>query len=342
MTVSQNPQAAARHARHAGLLYGYDHDPGISRKKKGRAFIYFDARGKLIRGARIIERCRRLAVPPAWTDVWISPKANSHLQATGQDARGRKQYRYHARWRSHRDAQKFDHVLEFGQALPRIRRRVAQDLRKPGLPRERVLATIVKLLDATLVRVGNEEYARSNRSFGLTTLRNRHVSVTGDTLHFEFRGKSGIFHRISVSDPALARIVRRCADIPGQELFQWIDAAGGRHRIDSNDVNEYLREASGGPFTAKDFRTWYATIEALETLRKLPVGNQSEVKRQLKKVIVAVATRLGNTPTICRKCYIHPEVLSAYAQGRLAKVVGTTAVRALNFLLRKRGRKARS
>jgi DNA topoisomerase-1 len=219
---------------------------------------------------------------------------------------------------------------------------VAQDLRKSGLPRERVLATIVKLLDATLVRVGNEEYARTNKSFGLTTLRNRHVSVTGDTLSFEFRGKSGIFHRVTVSDPALARIVRRCADIPGQELFQWIDAEGGRHRVDSNDVNEYLRAASGGPFTAKDFRTWYATIEALTALRKLPVGNKGEVQRQLKKVIGAVAARLGNTPTICRKCYIHPEVLVAYAEGRLVNVVGTTAARALNSLLRKRGRKARS
>jgi DNA topoisomerase I len=325
-----------------GLLFTTDRDPGISRKRNGRGFHYFHSDGKKIGESALLTRIRSLAIPPAYRNVWICVSPRGHLQATGQDARGRKQYRYHARWRSHRDAQKFDHVLEFGQALPRIRRRVAQDLRKQGLPRERVLATIVKLLDATLVRVGNEEYARSNRSFGLTTLRNRHVSVTGDTLHFEFRGKSGIFHSISVSDPALARIVRRCADIPGQELFQWIDAQGGRHRLDSNDVNEYLREASGGPFTAKDFRTWYATIEALETLRKLPVGNQSEVKRQLKKVIVAVAARLGNTPTICRKCYIHPEVLSAYAQGRLVRLVGTTAARALNSLLRKRGRKARS
>ena len=325
-----------------GLLFTTDRDPGIGRKRRGRGFLYFDPDGKRIREGVHLTRIRSLAIPPAYRNVWICISPRGHLQATGHDARGRKQYRYHARWRSHRDAQKFDHILEFGRALPRIRRRVAQDLRKTGLPRERVLATIVKLLDATLVRVGNEEYARTNKSFGLTTLRNRHVSVTGDTLHLEFRGKSGIFHHVTVSDPALARIVRRCADIPGQELFRWIDSQGGRHRIDSNDVNEYLREASGGPFTAKDFRTWYATIEALTTLRKLPVGNKGEVQRQLKKVIAAVAARLGNTPTICRKCYIHPEVLLAYAQGRLVKVVGTTAARALNSLLRKRGRKARS
>jgi DNA topoisomerase-1 len=204
-----------------------------------------------------------------------------------------------------------------------------------------VLATIVRLLDTTLVRVGNEEYARSNGSFGLTTLRNRHVSVTGSTLSFEFRGKSGVFHRVTVSDPALARIVRRCADIPGQELFQWIDAEGGRHRIDSNDVNEYLREASAGSFTAKDFRTWYATIDALEALRKLPVGNRREVKRQLKKVVGAVAERLGNTPTICRKCYIHPEVLLAYAEGRLSGISAKTTARALHMLLRKPRRRSR-
>jgi DNA topoisomerase-1 len=259
------------------------------------------------------------------------------LQATGRDARGRKQYRYHARWRSHRDSQKFDHILTFGRALPRIRRRVAQDLRKSGLPRERVLAIIVRLLDKTLIRVGNEEYARANNSFGLTTLRNRHVSVNGNTLQLAFRGKSGIFHRVEVNDPKLARLVRRCADIPGQELFQYIDAAGQRHRIDSNDVNGYLREISGDDFTAKDFRTWYATIEALALLRKLPVGNQREVKRQLKKVIADVAARLRNTPTICRKCYIHPEVVLAYSEGRLAGLAGNTT-NALKSLLRKRGR----
>jgi DNA topoisomerase-1 len=321
------------------LIFTSDRDPGFRRVRRGRGFVYLRPDGKKLVDAQQLARIRALAIPPAYKDVWICLSPRGHLQATGYDARGRKQYRYHARWRSHRDAQKFDHVLEFGRALPRIRRRVAQDLRKPGLPRERVLATIVKLLDRTLVRVGNEEYARENGSFGLTTLRNRHVKVNGATLRFEFRGKSGILHEVTVSDPALARIVRQCADIPGQELFQWVDAEGGRHRIDSNDVNEYLREASGGPFTAKDFRTWYATIEALTILRKLPVGkNQREVKRQVKAVIATVAQRLGNTPTICRKCYIHPEVLLAYGEGRLAALGGTTAGRMLSSLLRKRGR----
>ena len=324
-----------------GLLFTTDRDPGFKRVRRGRGFIYRGPNGKLLADETQLARIRKLAIPPAYREVWICVSPRGHLQATGYDARGRKQYRYHTRWRTHRDAQKFDHILEFGRALPRIRRRVAQDLRKPGLPRERVVATIVRLLDSTLVRVGNEEYARSNGSFGLTTLRYRHVSVNGATLSFEFRGKSGIFHSVTVSDPALARIVRRCADIPGQELFQWIDAEGGRHRIDSNDVNEYLREAAGGPFTAKDFRTWYATIEALAALRKLPCGTQRDVKRQLKKVVGAVAERLGNTPAICRKCYIHPEVLLAYTEGRLAGISEKTTARALHSLLRMHGRRAR-
>jgi DNA topoisomerase-1 len=226
-------------------------------------------------------------------------------------------------------------MLEFGRRLPRLRRRVAQDLRKSGLPRARVLATIVRLLESTLVRVGNEEYARANGSFGLTTLRDRHVSVRGDELTFEFRGKSGIAHCVRVSDPALARIVRRCADIPGQELFQWIDSEGRRHRIDSADVNDYLRDATGGPCTAKDFRTWFATVEALQALRKRPARNPREVKQELAATIAAVAGRLGNTPTICRKCYIHPEVLAAYADGRLGRLNGAQPGVALRGLLRR-------
>ncbi|MDB6045516.1 MAG: topA [Gammaproteobacteria bacterium] len=330
-----------RAAAAEGLLFTSDRDPGIRRMRRGRGFVYLHADGRKVADEAHLARIRSLAIPPAYRDVWICASARGHLQATGHDARGRKQYRYHARWRSHRDAQKFDHILEFGRALPRIRRRVAQDLRKTGLPRERVLATVVKLLDATLVRVGNEEYARANGSFGLTTLRNRHVNVTGDTLNFEFRGKSGIVHRVTVSDPALARIVRRCADIPGQELFQWIDAEGERHRVDSNDVNEYLREASGGSFTAKDFRTWFATIEALATLRKHPVGTHREVKRKLNEVIAAVAARLGNTPTICRKCYIHPQVLEAYAAGQLLTLNGAAPQVVLRTLLRRRSRASR-
>ncbi|HEY6484657.1 MAG TPA: hypothetical protein VIY54_14120 [Steroidobacteraceae bacterium] len=320
----------------ADLEFTSDRDPGIRRLQRGRGFTYVHSDGRRVRALKELVRIRKLAVPPAYRDVWICPDPRGHLQATGRDARGRKQYRYHARWREHRDAAKFDRMLEFGRAVPRIRRRVAQDLRKTGLPRERVLATLVRLLECTLVRIGNEEYARENGSFGLTTLRDRHVNVRGDRLTFEFRGKSGVGQRVCVSDPALARIVRRCADIPGQELFQWIDGEGGRHRIDSADVNAYLREASGGPFTAKDFRTWFATVEALQTLRHRSAGTQREINRELTAAIAAVAGRLGNTPTICRKCYIHPEVLSAYADGRLAKLNGAAPAAALRGLLRQR------
>jgi DNA topoisomerase I len=304
--------------------------------RRGRNFIYFHPEGRKVSDPAQLARIRSLAIPPAYRDVWICCNPQGHLQATGRDARGRKQYRYHPSWRTHRDAAKFDRMLEFGRSLPRIRRRVAQDLRKPGLPRTRVLATLVRLLESTLVRVGNEEYARANGSFGLTTLRDRHVNVRGDKLTFEFRGKSGIAQSVSVSDPAVARIVRRCVDIPGQELFQWIDADGERHRLGSADVNDYLREASGGPFTAKDFRTWFATVEALQALRKRPVGNKGEVKRELVSTIAVVAGRLGNTPAICRKCYIHPEVLNAYAEGRLAKLNGARPAVALRGLLRRR------
>jgi DNA topoisomerase-1 len=318
------------------LAFTSDCKPGIRRLRRGQQFVYLGPNGRKVRNAAELARIRSLAIPPAYEDVWICCNPQGHLQATGRDARGRKQYRYHPDWRTHRDAVKFDHVLEFGRKLPQIRRRVAQDLRKTWLPRERVLATVVRLLEFTLVRVGNEEYARSNGSFGLTTLRNRHVNVRGDKLTFEFRGKSGITHSISVNDPALARIVRRCADIPGQELFQWVDAEGERHRIDSADVNEYLHEATGGPFTAKDFRTWFATVEALETLRRSPMEKPSEAKKQILATIAAVAKKLGNTPSICRKCYIHPEVLAGYLDGRLARLNGAKPPAALRALLRQR------
>lgn len=342
--LAESQLEALRSAQAEGLIYTSDAEPGIRRVRRGRGFAYLSADGSRVTDASILARIRSLAIPPAYTGVWICANPRGHLQATGRDARGRKQYRYHTRWRAHRDAEKFDHVLEFGRALPRIRRRVAQDLRKPGLPRERVLATIVKLLESTLVRVGNEEYARENGSFGLTTLRSRHVSVAGDTLHFEFRGKHGIVHRVTVSDPKLARIVRRCTDLPGQELFQWIDAEGGRHRIDSTDVNDYIRETSGGSYTAKDFRTWFATLEALSLLRKCRVGSKREIKRQLSQVAGVVATRLGNTPAICRKCYIHPEIFAAYSENRLSALDEASPVAALRSLLRResRGRLLRS
>jgi len=304
--------------------------------RRGRQFNYFLPGGRRVADPALLSRIRKLAIPPAYRDVWICCDPRGHLQATGRDARGRKQYRYHADWRTHRDAAKFDRMLDFGRSLARIRRRVAQDLRKPGLPREKVLATLVRLLERTLIRIGNEEYARENGSFGLTTLRERHVTIRGSKLTFEFRGKSGIAHNVSVNDPAIARIVQRCADIPGQELFQWIDENGERRGVDSADVNEYLREASGGPFTAKDFRTWFATVEALQALRKRPVGNKGEIKKELVATISAVARRLGNTPTICRKCYIHPEVLTAFADGRLSKLNGAKPAAALRGLLRRR------
>jgi len=263
-----------------------------------------------------------------------------HLQATGRDARGRKQYRYHPRWRETRDCAKFDHILDFGRSLPRIYRRVARDLGKSGLPRERVLATVVKLLESTLVRVGNEEYARANGSYGLTTLRNRHVRLRGGKLNLEFRGKHGIPRKVHIEEPALVRIIRRCADIPGQELFQWLDEGGERHRIDSADVNDYLRQAGGGPFTAKDFRTWYATLNALECLCKRPSEGVRGMKRAITAAIATVAARLGNTPAICRKAYIHPEVLLAYSDGRLAKLAGHCPAVALRRLLRRRSHAA--
>lgn len=328
--VAPEPEASARAE---GLRYTSDQSPGLKRVSRGRSFIYFHPDGRRVTDEPSLARIRALAIPPAYKGVWICTVPNGHLQATGRDARGRKQYRYHARWRTHRDATKFDRMLEFGRALPRIRRRVAQDLRASGLPREKVLATIVRLLESTLVRVGNEEYARTNGSFGLTTLRNRHVAVKGETVNLEFRGKSGIAQRVSVTDRAVARIVRGCRDIPGQELFQWIDPQGERRPIDSNDVNEYLREASGGPFTAKDFRTWFATLEALALLRKRRATSEREAKKHALEAVEAVAVKLGNTPAICRKCYIHPVILSSYGEGKLALLNGATGPLALRRLL---------
>ncbi|MEP7245234.1 MAG: DNA topoisomerase IB [Gammaproteobacteria bacterium] len=325
------PEAAARAE---GLRYTTDESPGLKRVSRGRSFGYVHPDGRRVTDEATLARIRSLAIPPAYKKVWICVHPNGHLQATGRDARGRKQYRYHPRWRTTRDATKFDRMLEFGRALPRIRRRVSLDLRKPGLPRDKVLATIVRLLESTLVRVGNEEYARTNGSFGLTTLRNRHVELKGETVHLEFRGKSGIPHRVSVTDRAVARIVRGCRDIPGQELFQWVDADGERHRIDSNDVNDYLRDASGGAFTAKDFRTWFATLEALALLRKRRATTEREARKHVVETVEAVARKLGNTPSICRKCYIHPLVLSSYSEGKLLLLNGAAGPLALRRLLK--------
>jgi DNA topoisomerase-1 len=259
-------------------------------------------------------------IPPAWTNVWICPNPKGHIQATGRDDRDRKQYRYHPRWREARDETKYSRMLAFGEALPRIRRRVEHDLALPDLPREKVLATVVRLLETTLIRVGNEEYARSNHSFGLTTMRNRHVKVDGSKLRFKFKGKSGKTHSISITDRRLARIVKRCQDLPDQELFEYKADDGTRHTVDSSDVNDYLREISGQDFTAKDFRTWAGTVLASNTLAEMEQPHsEAEARRNVVQAIEQVSSRLGNTPTICRKCYVHPAVLDAYLDGTLLK-----------------------
>jgi len=295
------------------LRYVSDTMPGIRRQKRGeRSWRFVKPDGNEVDDAEEIQRIHHLAVPPAWTDVWICPYANGHIQATGRDARGRKQYRYHERWRAVRDEAKFEHMVEFGRALPRIRERVAADLRRPGLPREKVLATVVRLLDTTAMRVGNEEYARDNRSYGLTTLRDRHAEVDGGTVRFEFRGKGGKMHAVAVHDRRLARVVRQCQELPGHELFQYVDGDGERRSVASEDVNDYLREISGGDVTAKDFRTWVGTVLAACFLHELGEGRQ-----HVKAAIDRVARELGNTPTIARRCYVHPDVIDAHADGSL-------------------------
>ncbi|SDV47648.1 DNA topoisomerase IB [Chitinasiproducens palmae] len=305
----------------AGLRYVSDASPGISRRRERDAFVYRTASGERIDDPGVIARINALAIPPAYEDVWICPNPRGHLQATGRDARGRKQYRYHARWREARDENKFERMLAFGGVLPRLRARVARDLRRRGMPREKVLATVVRLLDTTLIRIGNEDYARENQSYGLTTLRNRHVEVRGATMRFHFRGKSGVEHDVTLADRRLAAIVRRCMDLPGQELFQYIDADGTRRAVDSSDINAYLREITGGEFTAKDFRTWAGSVHAMAALRALPeeTGETlTAMRRSVADVVKTVARRLGNTPAVCRRCYVHPAVFEAYEAGALA------------------------
>jgi DNA topoisomerase I len=305
-------------ARSAGLRWVSDAAPGIRRVRAGRGFTYLQPSGRPLRDARALARIRSLAIPPAWTDVWICTDTRGHLQATGRDARGRKQYRYHARWREVRDGTKYGRLLEFGCCLPRIRERVDHDLARRGMPREKVLATVVRLLEKTLIRVGNEEYARANRSFGLTTLTGGHVKVRGPRIHFRFRGKSGKVHEFGIEDRELSRIVKRCQDLPGQELFQYEDGRGRRRVIGSGDVNAYLREVSGRDFTAKDFRTWAGTVRASWALEsQSPPASRRQAARAVKEAITDVARRLGNTPAICRKSYVHPAVVESYVEGRL-------------------------
>jgi DNA topoisomerase I len=305
-------------AKSAGLRYVSDARPGITRRRRGRAFAYFDADGKEIKDEEELRRIKALAVPPAWTEVWICPLANGHIQATGRDQKGRKQYRYHARWREVRDETKYDKMIAFARALPRIRERTERDLSLPGLPREKVLAAVVRLLETTLIRVGNEEYARHNRSYGLTTMRDSHVNVNGSTVKFKFRGKSGIYHTIDLHDRRLAKIVRRCRDIPGQELFQYIGEDGEPQTIGSADVNEYLREVAGEEFTAKDFRTWAGTVLAAIALQEFrEFDSAAQAKKNVVRAIESVAERLGNTPSVCRKSYVHPLVFDLYLEGTL-------------------------
>jgi DNA topoisomerase-1 len=305
------------------LRYVSDERPGIRRRRNGGGFAYVAPGGRRLRDPAALRRIRSLAIPPAYTDVWISTDPRGHLQATGRDARGRKQYRYHPRWRELRDADKFARMGAFSEALPRIRRRLRRDLARRGLPREKVLAAIVQLLEETCIRVGNEEYAAANGSHGLTTLRDGHVAIDGSEVRFEFRGKSGKRHRCTLRDRRLAKIVRSCREIPGQDLFQYLDDDGRRRSVSSGDVNAYLREISGGDFTAKDFRTWAGTLRAAEAL--LAVGAVEGRGARRKAVLAAideVAAELNNTRAVCRKYYVHPGVLEAFEAGRLADALG--------------------
>jgi DNA topoisomerase I len=329
-TLSLVPPTSVEAAVDARLRYVGDRQPGIARKANGKGFIYAGPDGTPVKDAETLRRIRSLVIPPAWQDVWICPHSDGHLQATGRDAKRRKQYRYHSRWREVRDGNKYERMIAFGKQLPVIRRRVGRDLARPGLPRQKILATVVRLLEVTLIRVGNEEYAKHNDSFGLATMRDQHVSVNGSNVRFEFRGKSGISHSIELHDRRLARIVRRSRDLPGYELFQYIDEEGVRRTIDSADVNTYLHDIAGAEFTTKDFRTWAGTVLAARALREFSAfDSQAQAKRNVLRAVEAVAKQLGNTKAVCRKCYIHPDVLDAYLDGRLADMLDRHAGREL-------------
>jgi DNA topoisomerase-1 len=302
-------------AEAAGLTYVSDERPGIRRRRAGTGFSYLDPKGTKVTEPRTLKRIRRLAIPPAWTEVWICPTPNGHIQATGRDAKGRKQYRYHPAFREVRDSTKYERVLAFAQSLPALRAKIREHMALRGLPREKVLATVVYLLENTLIRVGNDDYARQNRSYGLTTLKDRHVEVDGAELRFAFKGKSGKTWNLSFRDRRVAKIVKACQELPGQELFQYVDGDGNRQDVTSGDVNAYLREISGQDVTAKDFRTWAGTVLAALALREFEAfDSQAKAKKNVRAAIERVASRLGNTPTICRKCYVHPEILSSYME----------------------------
>jgi DNA topoisomerase I len=329
-TPAALPSAPPAAARTAGLRYVSDAMPGMTREMGALGWVFRAPDGSRITDEAEVARILKLGIPPAWTDVWICPFPKRHLQATGRDARGRKQYRYHPRWREVRDQTKYHRIIAFAEALPAIRARTETDLARPGLPREKVLATVVQLLEKTLIRVGNDAYARANQSFGLTTMRNRHVTVDGATVTFEFRGKSGKVHAIDLRDRRLARIVRQCRELPGYELFQYVDEGGQRQVIDSADVNDYLREITGEDFTAKDFRTWFGTVLAARALQAFEAGGAAgEAKKNLAQAIEAVAKLLGNTRAICRKCYVHPAIVDAYLEGSLIDTMRQRADAAL-------------
>jgi DNA topoisomerase-1 len=311
----EDPRAVARAS---GLRYSTDARPGFTRQRAGKGFSYRDTDGNVIRDADTLDRIRQIVIPPAWTDVWICPWPNGHVQATGRDARGRKQYRYHPRWHEERGAENFARMIAFAKALPKIRRRAERDLARRGLPREKVLGVVVRLLELTLIRVGNDEYARLNRSFGLTTMRDRHARIRGSSVKFRFRGKGGLVHEVGLRDRRLASVVRRCQELPGQELFQYVDEDGEVRDVTSDDVNDYIREASGGDFTAKDFRTWAGTLLAYRALRALqPQDHGTAAKKNVVEAMRLTAAKLGNTPAVARGSYVHPAVLDAYLEGTL-------------------------
>ncbi|MEO6952545.1 MAG: DNA topoisomerase IB [Polyangia bacterium] len=318
---TEDDEEAVKAAALAGLHYVHDTRPGISRKRNRNGFDFFDPHGRRIRDPQVLQRIRSLAVPPAYEQVWICSDPRGHLQATGRDARGRKQYRYHARWREVRDANKYERMVAFGQALPKLRAHVDEALQQRGLTRDLVLATLVRLLDATLIRVGNEEYARTNHSYGLTTLLAKHVEIHGGTVRFAFKGKSGVEHEVSFADRRVARALHACMELPGQELFHYVGTDGSRHAISSHDVNDYLRAITGADFTAKDYRTWAGSVLALDALRPQTFKSAAEAKRLLAATVKTVAARLRNTPAVCRKCYIHPTVIDTYIGGGLHAVV---------------------
>jgi DNA topoisomerase-1 len=309
-------------AKSAGLVYSSDIIPGIIRKKSGKSFSYYQ-NNKRITEIKTLERIRKLVIPPAWTNVWINPHPNGHLQATGRDARGRKQYKYHTNWRQVRDENKYEKLISFAESLPEIRKKTQEHLKLPGLPKEKVSAIIIRLLELTCIRIGNEEYARENQSFGLTTMRDKHVEISGNKVRFNFRGKSGKEHSVLLNDKRLSQLVKKCRDLPGQELFQYIDDENNRQSIGSGDVNEYLKNISGKDITAKDFRTWIGTLLSFSLLCECEdCDSDTAIKKNVNDVVKQVAQTLGNTPSICRKCYIHPVIIELYSLGLLKKSNG--------------------